>query len=354
MRKGAFLPDFSALRGTSIKADYTSGNKPFAPFSECIAMDAKTSSTPSSTPSDALPIPQEAFDWYDEYAHGVIDRRTFMTRLGTLAAAGFAMSTLLSELMPSYAEAEQVSFNDPDIKATYETFASPKGYGEGRGYLVVPAKLEAPTAAVLVIHENRGLNPYVRDVARRVAKAGYVAFAPDALHSLGGYPGNDDEGRAMQKSLDRSKIEQDFIAAAGHLKSHEHANGKLGAVGFCFGGYIVNLLAAVMPDELERGRAFLRHAGGAGTAKEREGPAADSAGRAGQAGERQLAGLRGGFEGERGRVHPAPVRGRSARVSQRLDGAVRPGDGGAGLGAHAGVLCRAPWRVTWRLFDNEF
>ena len=209
-----------------------------------------------STPSNTLPIPQEAFDWYDEYAHGVIDRRTFMTRLGTLAAAGFAMSTLLSELMPSYAEAEQVSFNDPDITATYETFASPKGYGEGRGYLVVPAKLEAPTAAVLVIHENRGLNPYVRDVARRVAKAGYVAFAPDALHSLGGYPGNDDEGRAMQKSLDRSKIEQDFIAAAGHLKSHEHSNGKLGAVGFCFGGYIVNLLAAVMPEELHAGVPF--------------------------------------------------------------------------------------------------
>jgi len=202
------------------------------------------------------PIPQEAFDWYDEYAHGVIDRRTFMGRLSTLAAAGFSMNILLAALMPNYANAEQVSFNDPDIKARYLTFPSPAGHGEGRGYLVTPTAVKGKAPVVLVVHENRGLNPYIKDVARRVAKAGFVAFAPDALHPLGGYPGNDDEGRSLQGSMDRAKIEQDFIAAAKFLKVHELSSGKLGAVGFCFGGYIVNMLAAVVPDTLNAGVPF--------------------------------------------------------------------------------------------------
>ncbi len=202
------------------------------------------------------PIPQEAFDWYDEYAHGIIDRRTFLDRLALLSAAGFSMSVLLSALTPDYAKAEQVSFNDPDIKATYEKFDSPKGHGEGRGYLVVPSSLEGKAPTVLVVHENRGLNPYIKDVARRLAKAGFIAFAPDALHPLGGYPGNDDEGRSMQRSMDRGKIEQDFIAAAKFIKAHESGNGKLGAVGFCFGGYIVNMLAATLGDELDAGVPF--------------------------------------------------------------------------------------------------
>lgn len=206
--------------------------------------------------STARPIPQEAFDWYDEYAHGLIDRRTFLSRLSGLAAAGFSMTVLTAALMPNYAEAEQVSFNDPDIKPRYETFPSPKGHGEGRGYLVTPADLEGTAPTVLVVHENRGLNPYIKDVARRLAKAGFIAFAPDALNPLGGYPGNDDEGRAMQRSMDRAKIEEDFIAAAGFLKEHPAGNGRLGAVGFCFGGYIVNLLAAVMPEKLDAGVAF--------------------------------------------------------------------------------------------------
>lgn len=212
--------------------------------------------TTTPTSRDMLPIPQEAFDWYDEYAHGVIDRRTFLNRLGTLTAVGISMSVLLGALTPDYALAEQVSFNDPDIKARYAAFESPKGHGEGRGYLVVPTKLAGKLPAVLVIHENRGLNPYIKDVARRLAKAGFVAFAPDALHPAGGYPGNDDEGRAMQSKLDRSKIEQDFIAAAKFLKAHDACNGKLGAVGFCFGGYIVNLLAAAVPDTLDAGVPF--------------------------------------------------------------------------------------------------
>lgn len=205
---------------------------------------------------EARPIPQEAFDWYDEYAHGLIDRRTFMARLAGLASLGLSMGVLTSALMPNYAQAEQVSFNDPVIKATYENFTSPQGHGECRGYLVTPTNVNGKTPAVLVIHENRGLNPYIEDVARRLAKAGFVAFAPDALHPLGGYPGNDDEGRSMQASMDKAKLENDFIAAAQFLKDHESTTSKLGAVGFCYGGYIVNMLAASIPDQLDAGVPF--------------------------------------------------------------------------------------------------
>ncbi len=201
-------------------------------------------------------IPQEAFDWYDEYAHGFIDRRTFMSRLAGLTGAGLSMGVLTGALMPNYALAEQVSFNDADIIASFETFESPQGHLEGRGYLVKPSKLGGTASTVLVVHENRGLNPYIKDVARRLAKQGYVAFAPDALHTLGGYPGNDEDGKAMQKSMERSKIEQDFIAAAHHLKSHELGNGKVGVVGFCFGGYISNMLAAAVPDVINAAVPF--------------------------------------------------------------------------------------------------
>lgn len=215
-------------------------------------------SKPENTLLHSIPqaIPQEAFDWYDEYAHGLIDRRTFMTRLAQLTAVGFSMNMLSSVLLPNYAFAEQVSFNDSDIKARYETFPSPKGHKEGRGYLVTPTSLTGKAAVVLVVHENRGLNPYIKDVARRLAKAGFIAFAPDALYPLGGYPGNDDEGREMQRSMDKVKIEQDFIAASKYLKSHQLSNGKLAAIGFCFGGYIVNMLAASIPDILNASVPF--------------------------------------------------------------------------------------------------
>jgi carboxymethylenebutenolidase len=195
-------------------------------------------------------IPQQAFDWYDEYAHGDINRRTFLTRLGSLSVAGLSMGLISSSLIPNYANAEQISFNDPDIIATYEEFPSLKGHGKGNGYLVMPRNLTKQAATVLVVHENRGLNPYIKDVARRLAKSGFIAFAPDALFPLGGYPGNDDEGRKMQRSLNRKNIESDFMAAATWLKAHEKGSGKLGVVGFCFGGYISNLLAATMPEEI--------------------------------------------------------------------------------------------------------
>ncbi|SHO58132.1 dienelactone hydrolase family protein [Vibrio quintilis] len=201
-------------------------------------------------------IPQEAFDWYDEYAHGLIDRREFMQRLSGLAVLGWSMTALTAALIPDYAQAEQVSFNDPKIKAEYIEFDSPKGHGKGRGYLVMPRNPDKKLPTVLVIHENRGLNPYIKDVARRLAIKGYIAFAPDALFPLGGYPGNDDDGRAMQKSLSRDKMEEDFIAAARFIKGHAKGNGKLGAVGFCFGGYIVNLLAAEMHEDLDAGVPF--------------------------------------------------------------------------------------------------
>jgi len=252
------------------------------------------------TTAAARPIPQEAFDWYDEYAHGVIDRRTFLARL---TGAGLALPMLLAALTPDYAAAQQVSFNDPDIEATYATFASPDGHGEGRGYLVVPTGVPKKRAAVLVIHENRGLNPYVKDVARRAAKAGFVAFAPDALHPAGGYPGNDDKGRAMQKKLNRAKIEQDFIAAAQFLKTHDATN-----------------------------------AGGQGAAPECSWAAAGAVGRTRQARERLVARIRSRPEGGgRGLRHAYVPRG-PARVSQRLDRALRPGPGGPGMEAHGGVF----------------
>ncbi|MBY8092597.1 dienelactone hydrolase family protein [Vibrio fluvialis] len=208
------------------------------------------------TAHQAREIPQEAFDWYDEYAHGLIDRREFMRRLTGLVALGFTMSVLTSALLPNYALAEQVSFNDPKIKVTYVEFDSPKGHGKGRGYLVMPTEIKGNLPAVLVVHENRGLNPYIEDVTRRLAMNGFIAFAPDALYPLGGYPGNDDDGRAMQSSMDKAKIEEDFIAAALFLKAHPNCTGKLGAVGFCFGGYVVNMLAATIPDKLDAGVPF--------------------------------------------------------------------------------------------------
>lgn len=210
-------------------------------------------------------IPQEAFDWYDEYVHGDIDRRTFLKRLGTLTglAAGVSTGMISTALMPNYALAEQVSFNDSDITGRYISFPSPEGLGEVGGYLVMPNvdgkpidQTDNKAPVVLVVHENRGLNPYIEDVARRLAKEGYVAFAPDILHTLGGYPGNDDEGKAMQRTLDKVKVEKDFVAAAAYLKGHGSSTGKLGVVGFCFGGYVSNMLAAVAPDLIDAAVPF--------------------------------------------------------------------------------------------------
>ena len=191
---------------------------------------------------------QELLDLYDYYAHGKITKREFLDRAGKFAAGGVTAAALLTMLSPDYALAEQVSFNDPDILPEYITYPSPNGHGEVRGYLVRPANAEGPIPAVLVVHENRGLNPYIEDVARRVAKAGFMALAPDGLTSVGGYPGNDAEGRELQRTVDSEKLMNDFFAGFEHLMTREDSTGKVGAVGFCYGGGVCNALAVAYPE----------------------------------------------------------------------------------------------------------
>jgi carboxymethylenebutenolidase len=206
---------------------------------------------------EKVDIPERAFELYDEYAHGFIDRRRFLSGLAAVAAGGLTATALFEALMPNYALAEQVSFNDPAIRASYATFPSPQGYyGTGRGYLVLPSALGSSAPVVLVIHENRGLNPYIKDVARRLAKQGFIAFAPDGLYPLGGYPGNDDRGRELQASMDGAKLRHDFYAAARFAKGIEHGNGRLGAVGFCYGGGIANRLAVALPETVDAAVPF--------------------------------------------------------------------------------------------------
>ena len=200
---------------------------------------------------DPSRIPPAAFGLYDRYAHGQIDRRQFISGLARLAVGGLTVTALAEALMPDYARAQQVSFTDPDIHARYLSFDSPEGHGQGRGYWVEPAG--EVLGRVLVVHENRGLNPYIEDVARRLAKAGFVAFAPDALASLGGYPGNDDDGRVMQKQLETGNILADFTAAAGLL---DEPGQGIGVIGFCFGGFVSNTLATTLPAQVRAAVPF--------------------------------------------------------------------------------------------------
>ena len=198
-------------------------------------------------------INAEIYDLYDEYCHGRIDRRQFFERAAQVTVTGVAMATAL---MPNYADAQEVLFTDERIKATWVDYESPGGNsGKMRGYLVQPVG-EGPFPAVLVMHENRGLNPYIKDVARRAAVAGFLALAPDALAPLGGYPGNDDDGRTMQRSLDYAKLQRDMVNSARFVRAHEFSNGKLGATGFCWGGGMTNYLATEMGDELAAGAPF--------------------------------------------------------------------------------------------------
>lgn len=191
---------------------------------------------------------QDLLDLYDFYAHGKITKRQFLDRAGKYAVGGLTAATLLTLLSPDYALAEQVSFNDPDITAEYITYPSPNGHGEVRGYLVRPAEATGPLPAVLVIHENRGLNPYIEDVTRRLAKAGFMAMAPDGLTSVGGYPGNDADGRDLQSTVDPTRLMNDFFAGFEHLLTREDSTGKVGAVGFCYGGGVCNALAVAYPE----------------------------------------------------------------------------------------------------------
>jgi carboxymethylenebutenolidase len=200
-----------------------------------------------------LEIDQQVFNLYDEYCHGDIDRREFLKRA---AAMGGAALIAAQGLLPNYAKAQTISFTDNRIKASYVTYSSPGGNGEKmRGYLVQPAGT-GPWPAVLVIHENRGLNPYIEDVARRAAVDGFLALAPDGLTPLGGYPGNDDDGRAMQAKLDQAKLRQDMLNGAQWLKAHPLSTKKLGATGFCWGGGTTNFLAAAMGSDLQAGAPY--------------------------------------------------------------------------------------------------
>jgi carboxymethylenebutenolidase len=190
----------------------------------------------------------EVLQLFDKYVHGDLTRRGFLRSAGKIAATGLSAEALLAALSPNFAQAQQVAPSDPRIEGRRVEFPSPSGYGKVVGYLVKPAGAKAKLPAVLVVHENRGLNPHIEDIARRLALDGFVAFAPDALHPLGGYPGDEDKARALFPQLDQAKTREDFVAAATALKSLPETNGKLGVVGFCYGGGIANFLATRLPD----------------------------------------------------------------------------------------------------------
>jgi len=201
-------------------------------------------------------IDDRVFELYDEYCHGRIDRRQFLERAATLTVAGVSALAMAEALLPNYVDAQEVLFTDERIKATWVNYDSPGGSsGQMRGYLVQPVG-EGPFPAVLVMHENRGLNPYIQDVARRFAVAGFLALAPDGLAPIGGYPGNDDDGRSMQRSLDQAKLRQDMVNSARWLKRHALSTGRLGATGFCWGGGTTNFLATELGDELQAAAPF--------------------------------------------------------------------------------------------------
>lgn len=196
----------------------------------------------------ASDFPQEVLALFDQYVHGLIDRRGFMDGASRFTAGGMTASVMFDALRPHYEWAQQVPPGDARVRTEYVTYPSPQGHGTMRGLMAWPENATGPFPAVLVIHENRGLNPYIEDVVRRFAAAGFLSFGPDALTPLGGYPGNDDDGRDMQRQLDRGKVTNDFLAAAGFLMEHEDSTGRVGAVGFCFGGGMVNTLAVRLPD----------------------------------------------------------------------------------------------------------
>lgn len=185
---------------------------------------------------------------FDGYVHGTMSKREFMSRAGRYAAAGVTGAMILDQLQPNYALAQQVAADDPAIETAVTEYPSPEGHGTIRGLMAWPAGTTGPLPAVLVVHENRGLNPYIEDVVRRAAKAGYLAFGPDGLTPLGGYPGTDDEGRTMQKSMDGAKLMADFFAAFEFLRGNDRSTGKVGCVGFCYGGGVCNALAVAYPD----------------------------------------------------------------------------------------------------------
>lgn len=191
---------------------------------------------------------QEIFDIYDEYVHSKINRRDFVNRLSVYAVGGLTVSSIMAFLLPNYAAAKRYTMEDDRLETEYVEYDSPKGAGKMRGLLTRPAGQTGKLPGILVVHENRGLNPYIEDTAHQAALDGFIAFAPDALTPFGGYPGTDDEGRTMQATRDREEMLQDFIAGYEMLAKHEGCTGKVGVVGFCFGGWISNMMAARIPE----------------------------------------------------------------------------------------------------------
>ncbi|WP_295795243.1 dienelactone hydrolase family protein [Mucilaginibacter sp.] len=193
-------------------------------------------------------IKQEVFDLYDDYAHSRLDRRDFVQKLSLYAVGGLTVPAIMSFLMPDYKNNIQIKADDPRLDSGYITYPSPKGGGNIKGLLSKPKDAKGKLGGIIVVHENRGLNPYIEDVGRRAALAGFISLAPDALTPLGGYPGTDDAGREMQSKRDPKEMQEDFIAAFEYLKNHKDCNGKVGVVGFCFGGGIANMMAVRVPD----------------------------------------------------------------------------------------------------------
>lgn len=192
-------------------------------------------------------IKQQVFDLYDDYAHNKIQRREFVERLGLYAVGGITVASLMGFLMPNYSDTALVNLQDPNLDSDYIRYNSPKGGGEIKALLSKPKNAEGKLPGIVVVHENRGLNPYIEDTARRAALEGFITIAPDALSPLGGYPGDDDQGRAMQRERDRDEMLEDFIAAFEYLGSHSDCSGNIGVVGFCFGGWISNMMAVRLP-----------------------------------------------------------------------------------------------------------
>lgn len=193
-------------------------------------------------------IKQEVFDLYDDYAHNRVNRRDFMQRLSLFAVGGLTVTSLMSFLSPDYIDAIQIRKDDSRLQSEFISYNSPKGGGKIKGLLSRPVSAKGKLGGIIVVHENRGLNPHIEDVSRRAALAGFISLAPDALTPLGGYPGNDDDGRTLQSKRNRDEMLEDFIAAYEYLKNHKDCNGKIGVVGFCFGGWISNMMAVRIPD----------------------------------------------------------------------------------------------------------
>ena len=288
-------------------------------------------------------IDPQVYDLYDEYCHSNMGRREFLRRAAALVVVGGSALAMAEAMLPRYARAQTISFTDKRIKARYVTYDSPGGNsGKMRGYLVQPAGA-GPFPAVLVVHENRGLNPHIEDVARRAAVAGFLALAPDGLSPIGGYPGNDDDGKKMQRSLDRGKLRIDLLNSARYLKANELSNGKLGATGFCFGGGVVNFLAVQMGSDLNAGVPFYGSAPEVGRRRcQGQGAAADPL--RGERPAHQQAGSRlpRRSEGQRRGIRGAYLSGNAPRLSQQFDAALRRSRRQARMGADGGLLQEAP------------